>query len=139
MRILILGCDKLGSYLAAVLMKEGHAITAMDTNADLLDSLPRGPQLETVLASDSLIEELRGIGIHHLDVFLALSEDDTRNVMAAQIASHIFHVPEVICLINDPQREEFYKGLGLNVVCPARVVVGAIRGALEDTREAVQG
>ena len=133
MRILILGCDNLGAHLAADLAKEGHRITIMDTSLDALDALPQEPLVEALLASESFMEDLRSIGINNVDVFLALSEDDNKNVMAAQVASHIFHVPEVVCRIGDPEREKFYKGLGIRVVCPTLVMVDAIKGTLTGT------
>ena len=133
MRILILGCDQLGVHLASVLARDGHRITVMDARPDCLDALPQEPQVEAVLASESLMEDLRSVGINNVDVFLALSEDDNKNVMAAQVAGHIFHVPDVICRIGDPQREKLYKGLGMKVVCPTLVLVDTIKEALKGT------
>ena len=130
MRILVLGCDKLGAHLATDLAGEGHRVTVLDARPDRLDALPHDPHLEARLASDSFVEDLRGVGVNNVDVFLALSEDDNRNAMAAQVASHIFHVPEVICRISDPQREKMYKGLGMNVVCPTMVLVDTIKSSL---------
>ena len=133
MRILILGYDKLGEHLVASLAKEGHRITVMDASLASRDSLPQEPQVDAVLPSESLMEDLSGAGINNVDVFLALSQDDNRNIMAAQIASHIFHVADVICRVGDPERERFYKGLGLNVVCPTLVTVDTINNALKGT------
>ncbi len=133
MHILILGCDTLGSILAADLAREGHRMTVMDPSPDHLDSLPQDIQVEAVLTTDSLMEDLRGVALSNVDVFLALTDDDNRNVMAAQVASHIFHVPEVICRIGDPQREEFYRGLGIKVVCPTTAMVDTIKSGLNDS------
>ena len=132
MHIIILGCDNLGTILAAELAREGHRMTVMDASPDRLDSLPQEPQVEAVLTTDSLMEDLRGVALSNVDVFLALTDDDNKNVMAAQVASHIFHVPEVICRIGDPQREAFYRGLGINVVCPTTAMVDSIKKGLND-------
>ena len=132
MHILILGCDTLGSILAADLAREGHRMTVMDPSPDHLDSLPQDIQVEAVLTTDSLMEDLRGVALSNVDVFLALTDDDNKNVMAAQVASHIFHVPEVICRIGDPQRKEFYRGLGIKVVCPTTAMVDTIKSGLND-------
>jgi trk system potassium uptake protein TrkA len=129
MYILILGCDMLGAQLAADLAEEGHRITVMDARPDCFDGLHYGPNVDAVLTSESLIDDLRSVGINNVDAFFAVSADDTRNVMAAQVASHIFHVSDVICRISDPQREKFYRGLGINVVCPTLVLVNALKGA----------
>ena len=133
MHIIILGCDTLGSILAADLAREGHRMTVMDPNPDRLDSLRQEPQVDAVLTTDSLMEDLRGVALSNVDVFLALTDDDNRNVMAAQVASHIFHIPEVICRIGDPQREEFYRSLGIKVVCPTTAMVDTIKSGLNNS------
>ena len=117
MRILILGSDRLGAHLVFALSKDGHSVTVMDTSPDLLDTLTPTPEIEAFLASESLMEDLRNVGVNNVDVFLALSEDDNRNAMAAQVVSHIFHVPNVVCRIGDPQREKLYKKLGMKIIC----------------------
>ena len=134
MRILILGCDKLGAHLATDLAGHDHRVIVLDHRPDRLDALPQNPHLETVMASDSLMEDLRAAGINSVDVFLALSQDDSRNAMAAQVASHIFHVPEVICRIGDPQRAKMYRGLGMNVVCPTVVLMDTIKSSLGEAK-----
>ena len=139
MRILILGCERPGVHLATTLVGEGHGVTVMDTSLERLSSLPRQAHIEVVLATESLLEDLRSVGMNSVDVFLAVSEDDSWNVMAAQVASHIFHVPEVVCRIGDPQREEFYKTLGINVICPTVVLADALTRSFRHTPEAVQG
>ena len=131
MRILILGCDKLGTHVAASLAAQGHRITVMDATPACLDSLPDEPTMEAVLTSESLMEDLRRVGMTNVDAFLALTEDDNENAMAAQVASHIFHVNEVICRVGDPQREKFYRELGINVVSPTMMLVDTIKSALK--------
>ena len=133
MRILILGCDKLSAYLAASLATEGHGVTVMDERSERLNDLPSEPQVDAVLTTGSLMDDLRSVGISHVGAFLALSDDDNKNVMAAQVVSHIFHVEKVICRIDDPHREGFYRGLGLNVVCATPALVDAIKNALKVT------
>ena len=129
MHVLILGYDMLGAQLAADLAGEGHRITVMDTRPNFFDVLPHSPNMNAVLTSESLMDDLRNAGINNVDVFLAITEDDTRNAMAAQVASHIFHVSDVICQIGDPQREKFYRGLGINVVCPTVVTLNVLKEA----------
>lgn len=129
MHVLILGYDMLGAQLAADLAEEGHRITVMGTRPNCFDVLPHSPNVNAVLTSESLMDDLRNAGINNVDVFLAITEDDTRNAMAAQVASQIFHVSDVICQISDPQREKFYRGLGINVVCPTVVTLNALKEA----------
>lgn len=130
MRLLILGCDGLVVHLTETFANDGHTVTVMDTSPDRLDTLPRSPHVEAVLTTDSLMEDLRGVAINHVDAFLALSDDDNRNVLAAQVASHIFHVGEVICRVSDPERGKFYQGLGIKVVSPTLLMESTIKQAI---------
>ena len=131
MRVLIMGYDSTGGHLASALDREGHSITVLDTNLDPANTLPEDLHAHVVPSSGSLMEDLRSLGMTNVDIALALSDDDNKNAMAAQIASHIFHVPDVICRISDPQREAFYRDLGLNVVSPTQLLVDNIQRVLQ--------
>lgn len=63
-------------------------------------------------------EVLRRAGIEGADAFIAVTEGDNRNIMAAQIAQHVFKVRRVVCRIYDPVREDAYRKMGLNTYCP---------------------
>ena len=130
MHILIAGCEKVGWYLASSLAGEGHQVTVLDSSADSLDALSHDAEVQVVLSTGSLMEDLRSLDISEVDVFLALSDDDSWNAMAGQVASHIFHVPDVICHVGDPERQQFYKSLGITAICPTIVVADAIKDAL---------
>ena len=132
MRIIVLGGEDLGANLASTLVKNGHNVTVIDPSQNRLDSLLQQAQVNAVMASDSLMEDLRRVGMTNIDALVAISEDDNRNVMAAQVASHIFHIPEVICRVNDPSREKVYRELGINVVCPSLILIDSFQRALEE-------
>jgi len=61
---------------------------------------------------------LRRAGIEHADGFVAVTEGDNRNIMAAQVAKHVFKVPHVVARIYDPERADAYAKLGLHTICP---------------------
>ena len=130
MKILIMGCDRVTNLLASSLVEEGHKVTVIASDADQLDTLSREAEVEVILSKGSLMEDLRAIDITSVDVFLALSDDDNWNAMAGQVASHIFHIPDVICHVEDPERQEFYHQLGIRAVCPTVVVADAIKSAM---------
>jgi len=123
MKIVIMGCGRVGAWLARLLDAEGHQITVLDTDSYSFRrlSFPRPlPDFKgTALVGNGIDEgALRRAGIEEADVFLALTQGDNRNVMAAQIAKHIFNVPRVICRIYDPLRQELYQTLGLEAISP---------------------
>ena len=57
-------------------------------------------------------------GIERADAFAAVTQGDNRNIMASQIAKHIFKVPHVVTRIYDPERAETYEKLGVHTICP---------------------
>ena len=122
MRVVIMGCGRVGAYLAALLDKDGHQVTVLDVNPSSFDRLIRSFKGNALLGDGTDEDSLRRAGIAEADAFVALTQGDNRNVMAAQIAKRIFKVPKVVCRIYDPGREELYRTLGLDTFCPTTSV-----------------
>ena len=76
-------------------------------------------------------ESLKRAGIEEADAFVAVTQGDNRNVMAAQIAKHIFNVPLVICRIYDPIRRELYNTLGIETFSPTTIFSQMLKERLE--------
>ena len=74
---------------------------------------------------------LKRAGIEEADAFVAVTQGDNRNVMAAQIAKHMFNVPKVICRIYDPLRRELYSTLGLEAFSPTTIFAQMLKEMLE--------
>jgi trk system potassium uptake protein TrkA len=62
-------------------------------------------------------------GIERADAFAAVTQGDNRNIMASQIAKHVFRVPRVVTRIYDPIRTDTFRALGLDAISPT--VIGA--------------
>jgi len=131
MKVVIMGCGRVGAQLAAQLESDGHTVTVLDNNAYSFRRLP--PDFSgTALLGNGLDEEaLKKAGIEEADAFFVLTQGDNRNVMAAQIAKHIFNVPRVICRIYDPLRQELYQTLGLEAISPTTIFAQILREKLE--------
>ena len=131
MRVLIMGCGRVGSTLAADLDRNGHEVTVLDLNAAQFKRLPAGFRGVSVVGNGIDQDTLRRAGIESADAFAAVTQGDNRNLMASQIAKHIFRVPKVVCRIYDPIREELYRGLGLDTVSPTLVISGLLKESIE--------
>jgi len=131
MKVVIMGCGRVGAQLATLLDAEGHLVTVLDTDAYSFRRLP--PTFNgTALLGDGIDEEaLRKAGIEEADAFIAVTQGDNRNVMAAQIVKHIFSVPKVICRIYDPLRRELYSTLGLEAFSPTTIFAQMLKEKLE--------
>ena len=130
MKVVIMGCGRVGAQLAALLDAEGHLVTTLDTDAYSFRRLP--PDFNgTALLGNGIDEEaLKRAGIEWADAFVAVTQGDNRNVMAAQIAKHIFNVPRVICRIYDPLRQELYSTLGLEAFSPTTIFAQLLKEKL---------
>jgi trk system potassium uptake protein len=137
MRVIIMGCGRRGAALATMLDAEGHDVTVLDVDAAAFSFLPDSFGGTEIVGNGADVDSLRRAGIEQADAFVSTTRGDNRNVMAAQMAQHIFNVPRVITLVHDPIREEMYKALGLRTVSPTRIVAASLREALV-AEEAVQ-
>jgi trk system potassium uptake protein TrkA len=113
MKIIIMGCGRVGEQAARFLSDEGHNVSVIDQDADALERLGvnfKGIKIKGV-GFDKHV--LINAGIEHADAFAATSSSDNANIVAARIARNIFHVPHVITRLYDPRRAEIYRRLGL--------------------------
>ena len=92
MKVVIMGCGRVGAHLATLLDIEGHSITVLDIDAYSFRRLPPEFSGTALVGSGVDQEALRQAGIEESDAFVAVTQGDNRNVMAAQIAKHIFDV-----------------------------------------------
>ena len=131
MKIVIMGCGRVGAQIASLLEQDGHEITVLDTDAYSFRRLP--PDFGgTALLGNGMDEEvLRRAGIEEADIFVAMTQGDNRNVMAAQIAKHIFNVPRVISRIYDPLRQEMYDTLGIEAFSPTTIFAELVKEKIE--------
>ncbi|MBL7127202.1 MAG: TrkA family potassium uptake protein [Dehalococcoidales bacterium] len=131
MRIVIMGCGRVGAQIASLLEDEGHDITILDIDTYSFRRLP--PDFKgTALLGNGIDEDvLKRAGIEEADVFVAMTQGDNRNVMAAQIAKHIFNVPRVISRIYDPLRQELYDTLGIEAFSPTTIFAELVRDKLK--------
>ena len=131
MKAVIMGCGRVGARLAAMLDADGHEVTLLDVNPDAFRRLPPGfrGMRQTGNGIDQAV--LARIGVGEADAFVAATQGDNRNVMASQMAKHLFGVPRVVCRIYDPIREEIYHGLGIETISPTLVGARLLKDELE--------
>jgi len=131
MKVVIMGCGRVGAQLAGLLESDEHSVTILDTDAYSFRRLP--PNFKgTALVGNGLDQEvLKRAGIETADAFVVVTQGDNRNVMAAQIAKHVFNVPKVVCRIYDPLRQELYSTLGLETLSPTTIFAQMLREKLE--------
>ena len=133
MKIVILGCGRVGATLATMMDHAGHDVSIIDSSSDAFQRLDQNFRGETILGNGIDGEVLVRAGIKNADAFAAVTNGDNRNIMASQIAKEIFKVKKVVCRIYDPIRQSTYNELGLESISPtivgAELLFGAITGS----------
>jgi trk system potassium uptake protein TrkA len=126
-----MGCGRAGARLAGMLDTDGHQVTILDTDSYAFRRLPADFH-GTALVGNGLDEDaLKRAGIEGVDVFVALTQGDNRNIMATQIAKHIFNIPHVVCRIYDPLRQEIFRTLGIETFSPTTIFADVLRQQIE--------
>jgi trk/ktr system potassium uptake protein len=139
MRVIIIGCGRVGARTAAELDQRGDHVTVIDTDQRAFSRLPSTFGGVTARGSGADEDILRGAGAELADLLMALTEGDNRNALAAQLGKHVFRIPRVIAKINDPVRAEAYRTLGLETICRTVILADALVKAATDGAEATNG
>jgi trk system potassium uptake protein TrkA len=126
MKVVVMGCGRVGARVAALLDKNGHQVTVIDTVSRSFRRLPPDFKGQTIIGTGIDEDTLRAAGIEGASAFVATTNGDNRNIMASQVVQKIFGVPKVVCRIYDPVREETYRRLGLSTVCPTTLISAQI-------------
>jgi trk system potassium uptake protein TrkA len=130
-KFVIVGCGRVGAGLAEAFDNGGHDVIVIDLSTRAFDRLSEEFKGQAVRGDGTDEDVLRRAGAEGCDVFLALTEGDNRNVMAAQVAMEKLSVGKAVAKINDPVRAAAYADLGIATVCRTTMLTDAILGFLD--------
>lgn len=129
----------MGAALATMLDGDGHEVTVLDIRPDAFKRLPADFKGRKHAGNGIDQDVLARIGVGQADAFVAVTQGDNRNVMATQMAKHLFGVGRTLCRIYDPIREEIYRGLGLETISPTLVGARLLKEMLDREPVAAEG
>ena len=133
-KMLIVGCGRVGSILANLYDKSGHEVSVVDEDegaAMRLEQEFRGNFFRGVGLDVSVLLDA---GIEDTEVCLVATDGDNTNLVVAQIAREQFHVPCVVVRVFDPNRAKFFEARGLRVICPVALTADLMHQAVSDFR-----
>lgn len=130
MKIVIVGCGRVGASAAELWDDAGHEVIVIDIATRSFERLPSSFRGVAIRGDGTDEDVLRRAGAEGADLFLALTEGDNRNVMAAQLAMEALGVERVIAKINDPVRSTAYAELGISTVCRTGLMIDAMNAFL---------
>ena len=130
MKIVIVGCGRVGASSAELWDAAGHEVIVLDILTRAFDRLPSTFGGTAVRGDGTDEDVLRRAGAEGADVLVAMTEGDNRNVMSAQLAIEALGISRVIAKINDPVRAKAYAELGIATLCRTGLMVDAMNGQL---------
>jgi trk system potassium uptake protein TrkA len=125
-KLVIVGCGRVGAALAEAFDNGGHDVVIIDTSTRAFDRLSAEFKGQAIRGDGTDEDVLRKAGAEGADVLLALTEGDNRNVMAAQVAMEKLSVGRSVAKINDPVRAAAYAELGIATVCRTTMLTDAV-------------
>ena len=116
MRIIIIGCGRMGAGLADTLSARSHAVTVVDQDAAAFERLGASFRGQTLVGVGIDRDVLMQAGVERADALAAVTVSDETNVVAARLAGQVFRVPRVVARLYDPRKAEIYRRLGLQTI-----------------------
>lgn len=130
MRIIVMGCGRVGSALAAYFAAGPHDVRVIDRDERAKTLLPQRFQGRFLVGVGYHRAVLEAAGIAGADAFVAVTSGDNSNIVGARIAKEVYRVPLVVARIYDPRRADIYRELGIPTVASVRWTVHQIERML---------
>ncbi|MCV7258036.1 potassium channel family protein [Mycobacterium shimoidei] len=134
MRVVVMGCGRVGSSVADGLSRIGHDVAVIDRDGTAFNRLSPDFAGERVLGVGFDRDVLLRAGIEEADAFAAVSSGDNSNIISARLARETFGVQRVVARIYDAKRAAVYERLGIPTIATVPWTTDRLLNAL--TREA---
>lgn len=130
MKVIIVGCGRVGAELANLLNREGHQVSVVDRDESSFKRLSPSFKGKKIVGLGFDREVLIQAGIENADALAAVTSGDNHNIVSALVARRFFHVPKVIARIYDEERARLYWKMGIPTVAPVTWAVRRIKDYL---------
>ena len=131
MKLIVIGCGRVGSTVAKRFAAEGWDVTAIDENESALNRLGEDWSGGFVVGHGMDSEILRRAGISDADAVVVATNGDNTNLVIGQVAQKRFGIECTVVRILDPARAELYATLGLRTVCPTSNAIEVLSEAVK--------
>lgn len=119
MKMIVVGCGRVGAGLASSLYQKGYRVTVIDQRAQSFANLPADFRGRTIEADVLEHDVLRRAGITQADGLAAVTNSDAVNAVVGRVASEVYHVPSVVARNYDPRWRSLQEAFGLQVISSA--------------------
>jgi trk system potassium uptake protein len=130
MKVVVVGCGRVGSSVALELDREGWDVTAVDKSEEALNRLGEHWEGGFVVGHGMDLDVLQRARIEDADAVVVATNGDNTNLVIGQLATKRFEIPTVVVRILDPARARLYRDLGLHIVCPTQTAISELTEAV---------
>jgi trk system potassium uptake protein TrkA len=133
MRVMIIGCGRVGSVLANRLDEAGHQVVVLDRHQQAFRRLSEKFSGERIVGNGLVEEFVRPTLREKTDLLFVITDKDNINLMIAQRVKRNAQVGRVIAVVHDSVLAGLYKELGMETVCPTDLVIKDILQAIGES------
>jgi len=116
MRVIVVGCGRIGSTLAYQLDKKKYQVTVIDKDASAFNNLPADFQGRTIAGDVLARDVLHRAEIENSDALASVTNSDTLNALIAHIAKTEYQIPKVVARNYDPRQRPLQEAFGIPVI-----------------------
>jgi trk system potassium uptake protein TrkA len=137
-KLVVIGCGRVGSSVAREFGDEGWDVTAIDEKEEALARL--GPRWTGgfVVGHGMDAEILRRAGVPDADAVVVATDGDNTNIVIGQVVEKRWDVPCVVVRVLDPARADFYAARGMRTVCPTQTAIAKLAEAVRKESRAAE-
>jgi trk system potassium uptake protein TrkA len=130
MKLVVIGCGRVGAAVAREFEAEGWDVTAVDEKEEALSRLGARWSGGFVVGHGMDAEILRKAGVPDADAVVVSTNGDNTNLVVAQVVEKRYAVPCVVVRVLDPARAEFYAARGMRTICPTQTAISGLAAAV---------
>ncbi len=128
--IIIVGCGRLGAYLANTLSARGEEVLIIDRKEESFLKLSTSFGGMTLVCDAAELFMNKEFNVNKASAVIAVTNIDNTNIMIAQMAKEFFNIDKVIARLYDPEREVVYDEFGIKTICPVVMSSDAVTDML---------
>jgi trk system potassium uptake protein len=132
-RVVIVGCGKIGSFLAHELRQAGKPVIAIDTNEERARRVTEETGALGVVGDGTDLGLLRDIELRPDDFVVAATGIDEVNLVACQLTRTVFGIHRVLARLNDPRNRSTFEALEIPVVSVTNLIAQVISREVDVT------
>lgn len=126
MNIFIIGGNKEVYFLTKVFISKGYFITIINQDQEFCKKMSRSFKVTVVVGDGSKPYMLEESGIAYADMVIALTENDSDNLVICQIANKIYGINRTFAVVNDPENIDIFKKLGVDTVISTSFIISLL-------------